>query len=249
MLTSSKNLLELLKKTSSKNDILERCKKYISNPVGFFHIVSLNPENYVETLNNSRFNQVVKTAQILIQDGVGIVLAARLLGLEAKGRYTGVDLMDDLLNEAGKGRLGVLLLGGRSKIADKIAKCYQEKYPEANFFGLEAIKDIKSPTVEEEKQITSIVRARKPRFIFVAFGSPAQEIWLDDHKTLFKGAVCMGVGGAFDYLSGSIERANPLIRKMGFEWLYRLLKQPWRWRRQLKLLNFLLLVMKEKFTS
>jgi len=85
--------------------------------------------------------------------------------------------------------------------------------------------------------------------IFVAFGSPAQELWLYKHRGKFKGIVCMGVGQGFDVLSGQVKRAPLLLRKIGLEWLYRLITQPWRWRRQLRLVKFLWLVFKEKLSN
>lgn len=230
----------------TKKEILEQCKKYIDTGKSFVHIVSLNPENLVVSHENKEFRKVVSSAQIRILDGIGVVLAARLLGIEAGERVTGVDLMINLMEEAGKRRFGVLLLGGSPFLAKNIAECYQKKYPEASFFGIEAFKKIQNPTEEEERNVFSIVRTRKPCLIFAAFGSPAQELWLYRHRMQLKGAVCMGVGGAFDYVSGSLKRADPFIRRLGLEWLYRLIKQPWRWKRQLRLVKFISLVFTER---
>ena len=82
--------------------------------------------------------------------------------------------------------------------------------------------------------------------MFVAFGSPAQEIWIYKNKRLLSGRVCMGVGGAFDYLSGRIQRPKALFRAGGFEWLARLIRQPWRAFRQLRLIIFMYFVIKQK---
>ncbi|MGB3020405.1 MAG: WecB/TagA/CpsF family glycosyltransferase, partial [Microgenomates group bacterium] len=84
--------------------------------------------------------------------------------------------------------------------------------------------------------------------IFVAFGSPYQEKWIYENRASLQGITCIGVGGAFDFLSGRVARAPKLIQSIGLEWLYRLMRQPWRWRRQLQLPVFIYLVLKQKFS-
>ncbi len=235
-------LLGIELQNQTKETILENIKKYISSPTGFFHIVSLNPEIMVLLQNNEKYKEIVRSAQIRINDGIGIILASKILGIEAGNRIPGVDLMKYLIAEAGRKRFRVLLIGGRGNLANDLANCYNQSYPEAKFQGISGIQNIAKPTIEEEKHISSIVTAMRPHFVFVAFGSPAQEIWLWEHKELFSTSVCMGVGGSFDYLSGSIQRPPSLVRKLGFEWLYRLIRQPWRFMRQLRLIKFGFLV-------
>lgn len=231
-------------------DILYKIKKYILKPAGSFHIVSLNPENLVIAFENENFKKVINTAQIRIIDGVGIVIAGKILGVEVGERVTGVDLMKKLIAIANKMRLRVLLIGGRGNLADNLANCYQKKFPKAKFLGIEGIKDIKNADKnvikKEEKAIFSIVSSFKPHLVFVAFGSPFQEFWIERHKRQFKKSVVMGVGGAFDFLSGKVPRAPVFFQKLGLEWLFRLIVQPWRWRRQMRLVRFLWLVVKEK---
>ncbi len=221
-----------------KKTILEKIKKDVVKRKKFIHIVSVNPENLIIALDNKKFKKVIETAQIHIIDGVGVVLAVRLLENRIIQRLAGVDLMRDFLEFAGKRRLRVLLIGARPKLANFIANCYQKKYPEARFFGIEGIKNIKNPKKSEEKEIFSIVSDLKPHFVFVAFGSPYQELWIDRHKRHFNNCVVMGVGGAFDFLAGKVPRAPVFIQKFGLEWLFRLLNQPWRFKRQLRLVKF-----------
>ena len=230
----------------TKFSILEKILLYISKPAGFFHVVSLNPENMVISTENELYKKVIQTAQIKIVDGVGIVLAGRLLGIEAGERVTGVGLMEDLLKMASDRRLRVLMIGGKGNLALRLSECYSKQFPEAKFFGLNGIEDIKNPVKAEEDKIFSIVADYKPRLVFAAFGSPDQELWLSRHKKEFDGCVAMGVGGAFDYLSGDIKRAPLFIQNLGLEWLYRLVTQPWRWKRQLKLPKFIWLIIKQK---
>jgi len=231
----------------TQNDILDKIVKNITSQAGFLHIVSLNPENLVIAQENEKFRKALNDAQIRIVDGFGIVLASKILNVEAGERVTGINLMKKLIDTASKMRLKVLLIGGRPNLALRLAECYGKKYPEAEFLGIEGVANIQNPKKEEEEKIFSIVLDYKPNLVFVAFGSPDQELWLSRHKDQFINMVCMGVGGAFDYLSGTIPRAPFLIRKIGLEWVFRLVVQPWRWRRQLRLISFLFLVSRKHF--
>jgi len=233
----------------SKKDILEKIKKYIKKPAGFFHIVSLNPENLVLAKDNLEFKKVLRKGQIKLIDGIGIILAARLLKIKVGERYPGVELMNDLIKIAAEMRLTVLLIGGRGNLAVKVADCYREKYPEAKFFGLEGIAEIKNPKKKEEEKIFSIVDLIKPHLVFVAFGSQDQELWIERHKKEFENCVVMGVGGAFDFLGGVVPRAPVFLRMIGLEWLFRLIVQPWRWRRQLRLVRFCWLIVRESLLN
>ncbi len=230
----------------SKEEILEKIIKYVRQPAEFVHIVSLNPENLVVAQENQVFKKVLNTAQIKIIDGVGIVAAAKILGVEAGRRWPGVEVVKELIKTASVRRLRLLFIGGRPNLAAGLSKCYQKKYPQAKFLGIEGIKNIKNPQKKEEKEIFSIVSRFKPHLVMVAFGSPDQELWLARHQERLKGVVGMGVGGAFDYLSGAVPYAPKFLRRNGLEWLFRLLVQPWRWRRQLRLIKFIWLVLKER---
>lgn len=230
-----------------KNTILEKIKKFVASPKGFYHIVSLNPEILVIASENSDFKKIVRTAQMRIIDGVGVVIAAQMLNLEAGPRLTGVDLMEEVIKVASVMRLRVMLIGGKQNLAKDLSDCYNGKYPEAKFIGLMGIEDIKNPKKAEENHIFSIVADFRPQIVIISFGSPDQEIWLERHRKQFDGVIGIGVGGAFDYLGGQVIRAPGPLRAIGLEWLFRLLNQPWRWRRQMRLFKFIELVIKQKW--
>jgi len=154
--------------------------------------------------------------------------------------------MEELLKMASDRRLRVLMIGGKGNLAHELAECYLSKYTEAKFKGIQGIENIQNPNKDEEDKISSIVIAYKPQLVFVAFGSPDQELWIDHHKKEFANCIIMGVGGAFDYLSGKVLRPPTFIQKIGLEWLFRLFRQPWRWRRQLRLIKFIWLIIKQK---
>ncbi len=232
-------------KNLSEKDILEKIKKFLEKPKGILHIISLNPEILVISEEDREFKEILRKAQIKIVDGIGVVIASRILRLGGLSRVTGVDLFQSLLSWAGKRSLKILLIGGREKLAESIADCYQRQFKGAKFVGIEGIKDIKNVLKKEEQKIFSIVADLKPHFVFVAFGSPFQEKWIWRNRGKLEGSVVMGVGGAFDYVGGRVPRPPYFLRKLGFEWLWRLILQPWRARRQLRLLKFAFLVFKE----
>lgn len=235
--------------TESKQEVLEKIKKYLNSVKEFCHIISLNPENLTASYANENFRNVVEKAQIRIIDGAGVIWAARLKNVQAGDRYPGVDLMSDLIKTAHEERLRVMLIGGKSKVAEEAVRCQKEKFDGLEIFSLEGIADISNPGEQEEQELFSIVAARRPHLVFVAFGSPQQELWIDKNRHKFDKMVVMGVGGAFDFLSGRVPRAPHFMRMLSLEWLFRLLVQPWRLKRQLKIPYFFWLVLKERFTQ
>lgn len=233
----------------SKSNIREKIKKYLFHPSDMMHIVSLNAENIVIAEKDSEFKQVLMKAQIKTIDGIGVYLIGLVLGYDFGHRIAGVDLMEELLAFASRERLRVVLIGGKKKIAEKVIECQKQQYPKLNCVGIEGIVDIHHPTAQEEQRISSIVLEHKPNLIFVAFGSPFQEKWISHHRDQFHGMVCMGVGGAFDYLSGTVPRAPFFLRRIGFEWIFRLFIQPWRIKRQLRLVSFVGIALQEVFDT
>jgi len=248
MRTSS--ILGIPVEDQTKEEVLDKIKKYLQtasqNHSDFFHIVSLNPEILVSAYENEKFREVVRSAQIRIRDGVGVAVAGKILGVETGERFTGVELVEELLKYASDSERPVLLIGGLPKVAESLAECYSQKFPSGTYLGIEGYQNIKKPTKEEEEAILSIINDRTPQIVLAAFNSPDTELWLYDHRDKLKGMVCASVGGAFNYLSGTIRRPPLFIRKIGMEWLWRLITQPWRWRRQLRLIKSGYLVFRQK---
>lgn len=240
-------ILSIPIRTVSPEYILEQIIKGLAARKDFVHVVSLNPENLVISLKDPLFRQIISEAEITINDGVGVVLASRILNGTFVPRMTGVELMQKVIKGVSKESLRVLLVGGKPNLAEELANCYSRSYPASRFKGIAGFSSVKLPTPGEQKELLSIVAAMRPHLMFVAFGSPEQEKWIYQNRASLQGVTCIGVGGAFDFIGGHVARAPRLIQRIGFEWLYRLLMQPWRWKRQLRLLEFMWLVIKEKF--
>jgi len=242
----NKKLLGIEIPTEEKEDILEKILEGIPKGEKYHHVMSLNPEIFVQMHNSIEFKKVVAWSQTKIVDGFGVVLAAHLLGVPVGARLTGVDMMDEVIKRASAESLSVLLIGGKEKVAEKLADCYRSKYSSLTIRGIQGVSDIQNPNPQEEDEIFSIVADMKPHIIFTAFGSPYQELWMYKHRDRLKGSVCAGVGGSFDFLSGNTPRAPRIMRSLGLEWLYRLVREPWRWKRQIRLLIFVWMVLKQK---
>lgn len=230
----------------TKKNVLDKIKKYLSEDPSFHHIVSINPENIVIAQKNLEYRHVCDNADLALTDGIGVIMGTKIIGRNIPERISGSKLLPELLDLAGAISSRVVLIGSQANLADKIAKCYSQSYPKATFIGINGYQNKQKPTHEEERHIEDIVRATRPHFVFVAFGSPFQEIWIDTHRTLFKGSICMGVGGAFNYLSGLSRKPPVVVSRFGLEWIYRLFSEPWRMGRQLtRLPYFVVLVFKE----
>jgi N-acetylglucosaminyldiphosphoundecaprenol N-acetyl-beta-D-mannosaminyltransferase len=233
----------------NKDSILYKIQKNMHTGYAYMQIVSLNPENMVIASSNKKFNKVLSESAIQLIDGVGIKIGGFLTGIETPKRISGADFISEILSFVEESEPRVLLLGGKGNVAEKLVECYSLKYTKIKFKGLRGIEDIYKKNEAEINKILSIVADFKPHLIFCAFGSPAQELFLEEHKDKLRGITCMGVGGGFDFATGRVKRAPQFIRKLGFEWLFRLVIQPWRISRQLKLIIFILLILQEKLKS
>lgn len=204
-----------------------------------YYVVTPNPELLVIAHKNPSYKKILNNARLALCDGMGIIVASRLLGKSIKKRITGVDFLESVCKTISEKPITVGFLGGGPGVAEKTAECLQNKYPGLRvvFAGSEwsdkLPKLLKSPRLPID-------------ILFVAFGSPKQEEWISQNIDKLPVKVVMGVGGAFDFISGKVPRAPILIRKLGFEWLFRLILEPRRIKRQLALLEFIILVVREK---
>lgn len=225
------------------DEVLELIIRGLEKKQQKYYIVTLNPELLVIANNNPSYKNVLNNAKIASVDGVGVLIAAKFLGLKVGNRLTGVDMVENLCSQVSKKPITVGFLGGRAGVAESVAECLQKKYPGLNVVLVESGNpDDKTIDVIKEK-----INKKNIDILFVAFGSPKQEFWIAKNLDKLPVSVAVGVGGAFDFISGRVKRAPELFRKLGLEWFFRLLIQPWRIKRQLSLIIFVFLVIKQKF--
>ena len=213
-----------------------------------------NPEFVVYAGRHSWFRDILTQSDINIPDGVGLALAGRILRKTLKTRITGVDLMIDLCKEAGKRGWSAYFLGGKPGTAKASILKLKKDFGDFKAWSshgpslrLNGISGELSPSSEVEKAVEEINK-KKPDLLFTAFGMGKQEKFIADNFKRLDIRLAVGVGGSFDYISGKTKRAPLWARRAGLEWLFRLIKEPWRLKRQLNLLVFARLILKEKLS-
>ncbi len=201
-------------------------------------LITVNPEFVIAAQRNPQFRDCINQSALVMPDGIGIVLAARYLGKPTPERVTGVDTVTELARRCAQRGYRLFLLGAAPGVAELAAARLQQLAPGLQIAGTYA----GSPAPAEEDAIIERVRAARADVLCIAYGAPAQDLWIQRNLAHLPVAVAMGVGGAFDFLSGRQKRAPRIMQKTGLEWLYRLYREPWRWRRMLALPRFALQV-------
>lgn len=200
------------------------------------HVVTTpNPEFVMLARRDAGFRAVLNRAALNIPDGIGLVLAARLAGARIRQHVQGTDLVLMLAEESARRGYRWYLLGGGGDVARRAARALVDQFPGLLVVGAAP----GSPRPEDDAATLQAIRAAGPvDVVLVAYGAPKQEQWLDRNLSDLGVPVGIGVGGVFDYFSGAVPRAPGWVRRLHSEWLYRLIRQPWRWRRQLALPAF-----------
>lgn len=219
--------------TSPEAEILEYIITGLQRKSSKTTIFTPNPEIVVRAHNDKSYQLLINKADVSLPDGVGLVWASRILGKGSITRITGVDFMKSLCEKVAEKPVMVGLFGAETGVAERVAECLMRDYP-----GLKI--SYASDTWDEEK-----AKQAKIDILFVALGAPKQEEWIMANKDTLPIKVFMGVGGAFDMISGNVRRAPVWMRSAGFEWLFRLIRQPWRLKRQLALPVFTWITAKE----
>lgn len=244
------------------NETEGRISEYVLDKVSKnnhkFFIFTPNPEILVYAQNHPDYKAKLNEAEVSLPDGIGVFVASGLMGNRFRERIPGVDFIEELCKRSRKKPVSMGFLGGGPGVAKATVECLLQKYPwiKVRWVGEEWENDL--PSSRKDKNdlfrssqdiplIAPYISEKDPiDILFVAFGFPKQEEWIYNNLPHLPVKAAMGVGGSFDYISGNIVRAPYLIRAMGFEWLFRLIRQPWRIKRQLALLKFVWLIFQER---
>lgn len=197
-------------------------------------IATANAEMVMKAQEDAELAHILQDADLVVPDGAGVLWAAEQQGCHFKERVTGVDLACRLLKEAAARQTAVYLFGGAEGIADAAADNLRRIHGDMNIVGTHS----GFFTDEAERQIIDDIRTRGTQILLVALGVPKQEKWISDHMYELGPCLCMGVGGTFDVLSGKACRAPKWMQEHRLEWLYRLAKEPTRFKRMLALPKF-----------
>lgn len=207
-----------------------------------YTIYTPNPEIIIKATEDVEFKDVLASGDLIVPDGMGLIYASKFLNLGLQSRVAGIDLMAKMLNYLASTKGSAYLFGAKNNIIEAASQNIESKYPNIKILGCSSgyFDD------DEEQKIIADINEKKPDVLFVGLGAPKQEKWIHKNKKILNAKVIIGVGGSFDVYSGHIKRAPKIVQKSGFEWLYRVILDPKRFKRLIFLPKFIVKVLKEK---
>ncbi|CAM2932608.1 WecB/TagA/CpsF family glycosyltransferase [Paenibacillus sediminis] len=205
-------------------------------------IITGNPIMVMTALENPEYMSVMKSADLVVPDGAGVVWAASYVGEPVAERVAGYDLLHELMKVGESYHWKVYLLGSTSEVIQETVRRLGLEYPGVHIVGYR--DGYFGP--EEDQAVIEDIRAAAPDILFVARSVSTQEPWIARYKEQLGVPVVMGVGGSFDVISGKSKRAPKWMQQMRMEWLFRLLREPTRYKRMLALPKFAMKVLREK---
>ncbi|MDY6423059.1 MAG: WecB/TagA/CpsF family glycosyltransferase, partial [Synergistales bacterium] len=204
-------------------------------------IVTLNAIGMEETVKDKEFFEVVKNSSMNLADGFGLCLGMKILGMPVQERVAGIDFAEQLCRAASVEGWPVYFCGAAGNTSKECAEILKEKFPGLIVAGArDGYFDINNAEIADE------IAKSGAKILLAAMGQPRQEKFIYIHRKILGPMLCIGVGGAFDVLSGKLNRAPLWVQKIGFEWLYRMLQEPMRWRKNLSLITFVVRIFASK---
>lgn len=205
-------------------------------------VITANPIMVMTALNDPAYLQLMQNAEFVVPDGAGVVWASGYVGNPVAERVPGIEIMQELLKISEARGWRIYLLGASAEVIGAAADKIRQQHPKLivagvrdGYFGEEG-----------DQQVIEEIRAAAPDLLFVGRSADKQEPWISRYKEQLGVPVVMGVGGSFDVISGKLKRAPKLFRQLRLEWFYRLLQEPYRYRRMLILPKFAMKVIREK---
>ncbi len=210
---------------------LERVRRFLAADAAH-QIVTVNLDFLYLAERDVAFREMINEAALAVPDGMPLIWLSRLMGMPLAGRVTGVDLVSASCRLAEQEGVGVFLLGGSPTVAAAAAEHLRARHPSLTVTAY--APPFGSIAPDEDERIVQMILDARPGFLFVALGAPRQDLWIRDHQERLGVPVAMGVGCVLDLLAGAVDRAPEWMQAAGFEWSYRLIREPRRlWRRYL----------------
>ncbi|MFJ7728264.1 WecB/TagA/CpsF family glycosyltransferase [Neobacillus sp. NPDC097160] len=234
------NILNVMFNSVNRENILNILTKRIEDNMKTF-LVTANPEIVMQANQDHEYMKNIQQADYVIADGIGIIIGSKIIGDPLPERIPGFELMQELLKKGSDSHWSAYFLGAKQEVVEKAVENSKQQYPNLKIAGFHnGFFDWDSNQIQEE------IKQLKPDLIFVALGLPRQENFIAKNLAQFDHGLFIGVGGSFDVLAGTVKRAPIIWQKLNLEWLYRLMKQPSRWRRMLVLPLFLMRMLQFK---
>lgn len=236
--------------TNSTEETVSDIVKWIKTGANSMYFVCANPHSLEVARGDYYFEDAIKNADIIVPDGVGIVLASKILGGNIRSRVTGSDIfygLSDALNRAGG--FSYFFLGSTDENLNMIKDKMQYDFPNIKIVGTYSPPFKHEFNDNDNEMMIEVINSAKPNVLWVGMTAPKQEKWVYNLKERLDVQIIGAIGAVFDFYTGNVKRSHPIFQKMGLEWLPRLLREPSRlWRRNLASNpNFLLRVIHTKF--
>lgn len=225
------------------NQSVERVRKLIADHENSSLIVTPNSEMLAMAAENQKLARILNSADLATPDGIGVVLASKILGQPLEERVAGFDLISRLFKEFAEEEINFYFLGSKPGIVDKAVKNLKKDYPNLNISGYHHGYIDR----DDQQKIIAEINSKSIDLLLVGMGVPLQERFLDKNLKKLKVGAAVTVGGSFDVLAGEVNRAPLWMQKAALEWFYRLLQEPSRFGRMLALPKFIFLVLKSKY--
>jgi len=203
-------------------------------------VVTPNPEIVMMAQEDPALAEAIEHAELVLPDGIGVIYGAKLLGTPLKQRTPGIDFACGLMQRLSEVGGSVFLFGAKPGVAEIAGENLADRYP-----GL-VITGACDGYFEDDRPIIEVINEVRPDLLLVCLGAPKQELWMRNHADILDVGLMAGLGGSLDIFAGVVQRAPVLWQKLGLEWLYRLLKQPTRIKRMMKLPQFILCVLRKR---
>ena len=201
------------------------------------YVVTPNAEIAYEALHDGQLREMLNGADLMLPDGAGVVLASKLLRTPVKQKVAGVDFAVGLLGVLERNGQSLYLLGGKPGIGELAAQKMLEAHPQLRIAG------IADGYFQDEAPVIAKINASGADALFVCLGAPKQERFMVQHQQELHVHLMAGLGGSLDAFAGTVQRAPAWMIRLNLEWLYRLIREPKRFRRMLRLPKYLWAVM------
>ena len=214
------------------DEALEAAQRLLEQP-GAAYCVTPNAEIVYETLSNDTLRKIICQADLVLPDGAGVVLGAKILGTPVKQKVAGIEFADNLMRTLEHTEKRFYFLGGKPGVAETAAEKLRKKYPDLKICGTH------DGYFQEVSTVIAKINEKAPDVQFVCLGAGKQEQFMYDHRADLKVGLMIGLGGSLDGFAGNVKRAPRWMIRLNLEWLYRLIKEPWRIGRMMRLPKFL----------
>lgn len=216
------------------------------------HVATVNPEYIMEARRSEKFRDVLGKC-LTVADGHGIIWGYKILNHKFSNspigefeRISGVELVSDLLRHADERSEKVFLLGAADGVAERAAEKMHQKYPKVKLSWYEGAKTVAVEKSEEASMTIAKINGFEPDYLLVAYGSPWQDIWIEENRPYLRTRVAMGVGGTLDEWAGIVKQCPIWLDQIGMKWVWRVIHESWRWKRVMRVFQFGLLVLYHK---